>query len=100
VQAAYRFVDKRLVVDDEDMSWDLSKRGDIVVRNSGSLSHVYFNVTPRPMNLSEIALIYPELLNRLIVHEGIGLVVGREEGEAVIVGKGGTLALPSLSGGG
>ncbi len=107
VQAAYRFVDKRLVVDpalssaevDEDTSWDLSKRGDIVVRNSGSMSHVYFNVAPRPMNLSEIALIYPELLNRLIVHEGIGLVVGREEGEAVIVGKDGTLALPPLSGG-
>jgi hypothetical protein len=90
-------VDKRLVVDDEDTSWDLSKRGDIVVRNSGSMSHVYFNVTPRPMNLSEIALIYPELLNRLVEHEGIGLVVGREEGEAVIVGKGGTLALPPLS---
>ena len=102
VQAAYRFVDKRLVVDpvlssaevDEDTSWDLSKRGDIVVRNSGSMSHVYFNVAPRPMNLSEIALIYPELLNRLVEHEGIGLVVGREEGEAVIVGKDGTLALP------
>ena len=102
VQAAYRFVDKRLIVDpalssaevDEDASWDLSKRGDIVVRNSGSLSHVYFNVTPRPMNLSEIALIYPRLLNRLIVHQGIGLVVGREEGEAVIVGKEGTLTLP------
>ncbi|MFQ5812635.1 MAG: alkaline phosphatase family protein [Anaerolineae bacterium] len=93
MQAAYRFVDKRLVVDDEDTSWDLSKRGDTVVRNSGSLSHVYFNVTPRPMNLSEIALIYPELLNRLIVHEGIGLVVGREEGETVIVGKDGTLTL-------
>ncbi len=105
VQATYRFVDKRLVVDpalrplclnaevDEDTPWDLSKRGDIVVRNSGSVSHVYFNVTPRPMNLSEIALIYPELLNRLVEHEGIGLVVGREEGEAVIVGKGGTLVL-------
>ena len=107
VQAAYRFVDKRLILDpalssaevDEDTPWDLSKRGDIVVRNSGSMSHVYFNVTPRPMNLSEIALIYPELLNRLVEHEGIGLVVGREEGEAVIVGKGGTLVLPLLSGG-
>ncbi|MBM4466594.1 MAG: alkaline phosphatase family protein [Chloroflexi bacterium] len=94
VQAAYRFVDKRLVVDDEDDSWDLSKRGDIVVRNSGSMSHIYFNVAPRPMNLSEIALIYPRLLNKLIEHQGIGLVVGREEGEVVIVGKDGTLTLP------
>jgi hypothetical protein len=94
LQATYRFVDKRLIVDDEDTAWDLSKRGDIVVRNSGSLSHIYFNITPRPMNLSEIALLYPHLLNRLVEHEGIGLVVGREEGEAVIVGKDGTLVLP------
>jgi len=93
VRAAYRFVDKRLVLDSEHDSWDLSKRGDVVVRNSGSLSHVYFNVTPRQMNLSEIALIYPTLLNRLIEHEGIGLVVGREEGETVIIGKDGTLTL-------
>jgi hypothetical protein len=94
VQAAYRFVDKRLIVDDEDYSWDLSKRGDVVVRNSGSMSHVYFNVVPRQMNLSEIALIYPHLLNRLVEHEGIGLVVGREEVETVIVRKDGTLTLP------
>jgi len=93
VRAAYRFVDKRLVLDNEDDSWDLSKRGDVVVRNSGSLSHVYFNVTPRQMNLSEIALLYPTLLNRLVEHEGIGLMVGREEGETVIMGKDGTLTL-------
>ena len=93
IRAAYRFVDKRLVLDNEDDSWDLSKRGDVVVRNSGSLSHIYFNVTPRQMNLSEIALLYPTLLNRVVEHEGIGLVVGREEGETVIMGKDGTLTL-------
>ena len=64
--------------------WDLSRRGDIAVRNSGSLSHVYFEVTPRPMNLSEVALLYPGLLEALVAHEGIGLVVGRE-GEQVVL---------------
>lgn len=93
VHAAYDFVDKRLAVEDENDSWDLSKKGDIVVRNSGSMSHVYFNVTPRQMNLSEVALLYPSLLSKLVEHEGIGLVVGREGEETVIMGKVGTLIL-------
>jgi hypothetical protein len=71
--------------------WDLSRRGDIAVRNSGSLSHVYLNVTSRPMDLSEIALLYPALLESLIAHEGIGLVAGRDGQDVVIAGRGGTL---------
>jgi hypothetical protein len=73
--------------------WDLSRRSDIAVRNSGSLSHIYLNVTPRPMDLSEVALLYPTLLDALVGHEGIGLVVGREGDEVIIAGRGGTLRL-------
>jgi len=82
--------------------WDLSRRRDIVVRSSGSLAHVYFNVTPRPMELSEITLLYPELLSRLLAHPGIGLVVGREGEDVVVMGRRGTLILnerqPQVSG--
>jgi hypothetical protein len=71
--------------------WDLSRRGDIAVRNSGSLSHVYLNVTSRPMDLTEIALLYPALLESLIAHEGIGLVAGRDGQEVVAAGHAGML---------
>jgi hypothetical protein len=70
---------------------DLSRREDIVVRNSGSLSHIYFQVAERPMDLSEVALLYPSLVGTLISHEGIGLVVGREADEVVCAGPEGTL---------
>jgi hypothetical protein len=73
--------------------WDLSRRGSVAVRNSGSLSHVYFDVTTRPMDLSEVALIYPSLLGALIAHEGIGLVVGRDGGDVVLAGRSGTLRI-------
>jgi hypothetical protein len=43
------------------------------------------------MDLSEIALIYPSLLEGLASHPGIDLVVGREEGQVVVVGGQGTL---------
>ncbi len=76
-----------------DDEWDLSRREDIVVQSSGPLAHIYFNVTPSPLNLSEIALLYPGLLESLITHEGIGLLVGREGQEVVVAGRDGSLRL-------
>ncbi len=73
--------------------WDLSRHDEVIVRSSGSLAHVYLNITPRPMDLSEVALLYPGLLDALLGHEGIGLVVGREGEEVVIAGQSGTLWL-------
>jgi hypothetical protein len=69
---------------DPELGWDLERRGDIVVRDSGPLAHVYFNVTAQPMNLSEVAILYPDLIPQLTAHPGIGLVVGREDGQAVV----------------
>ncbi len=92
VRLMRRFIEER-VGPEEEMPWDLSRRGDIVVRSSGSMAHIYFNVSPSPLDLSEIAVLYPSLLRQLIEHPGIGLVVGREGGETVIVGKGGTITL-------
>jgi hypothetical protein len=74
-----------------EREWDLSRRGEIAVRNSGPLSHVYFEVTERPMDLSEVALLYPRLVDALVAHDGVGLVAGREGGQVVVIGPAGTL---------
>ena len=87
-----RYLAERLPPDPE-VGWNLQRRGDIIVRDSGPLAHVYFNVTDQPMNLSEIAILYPDLVSRLVDHPGIGLVVGRENGEAVIATGQGVLSL-------
>jgi len=65
------------------IDYDLARRSDVVVRVAGSLAHVYFNVTPAQMDLSEIAILYPDLLSALRIHSGFGLVLGREGGNAV-----------------
>ena len=91
LRATRQRLEERLMAEVLTADWDLSRRGDIAVRNSGSLSHVYLNVTSRPMDLSEIALLYPALLESLIAHEGIGLVAGRDGQEVVIAGRAGTL---------
>ncbi len=65
----------------EEADWDLTRRCDLVLRNSGSVSLVYFNVTPYSMDLSEIELLYPGLLRRLVEHPGLGLILGRERGQ-------------------
>jgi hypothetical protein len=91
LRATRQRLEEHILAEILEAEWDLSRRGDIAVQNSGSLSHVYLNVTPRPMVLSEIALLYPTLLDALVGQEGIGLVVGREGDTVVIVGQEGSL---------
>ncbi len=84
-------LEKRLLAKAKEAGWDLDRRSDIVVQSSGSLSHVYFNVARRRLNLSEVALLYPGLLQALAWHGGIGLVAGREQQSTVIIGRQGTI---------
>jgi hypothetical protein len=91
LRATRQRLEERVLAEVLEAEWDLTRRSDIAVRNSGSLSHVYLNVTPRPMDLSEVALLYPALLDALVSHQGIGLVAGRERDQVVIAGKAGTL---------
>jgi hypothetical protein len=93
LRATRQRLEARLLAEALEEEWDLSRRGSIAVRNSGSLSHVYFDVAAHPMDLSEVALIYPSLLGALIAHEGIGLVVGRDGDEVVLAGRHGTLRI-------
>jgi hypothetical protein len=74
-----------------EAEWDLSRRSDIVVRNSGSLAHIYFDLTPRQMDLSEVALLYPSLLEELVQNESIQCAIGREGDRVVLAGRMGTL---------
>jgi hypothetical protein len=71
------------VLADDGSTWDLSRHRDLVMRSSGTIAHVYFNVTPAQMDLSQIELVYPDLLRHLVEHPGLGLVLGREQGEAM-----------------
>jgi len=86
------WVDER-VPPDPELGWDLERHGDVIVRSSGSLAHVYFNVTPSPMDLSEVAILYPELLSELLKEPAIGLVLGRDDGRAALLTQEGVLRL-------
>lgn len=80
--ALTEFVARRVDNDTSD-EWDLLRQRDLVVRTSGTVALVYFNVTPEPMDFSEIELVYPDLLRDLVEHPGLGLVLGRENGVAM-----------------
>jgi hypothetical protein len=73
--------------------WDEKRHHDVVVKNSGSLSHVYFNITNRRMDLSEITAAFPGLVVRLLAHEGIWLVVAREGSQTLVMAQEGILTL-------
>jgi hypothetical protein len=92
LQATRHFIDRRVTLHDE-AGWDLTRHNDVVVRNSGSLAHVYFNVSRRAMDLGDVALLYPRLLPSLLEHPGIGWVIGRQGEQVVVMNAGGTLTL-------
>ena len=89
-----KLVAQRMPLSDEDRSsFDLLRCTDVVVHNSGSMSHVYFDVTPRQMNISEVASVYPSLMCELAAHPGIWLVIGREDQQVVVMSSEGVLQL-------
>lgn len=69
----------------EESPMDLRHHRDLIVRSSGTISLVYFPVTPYTLDLTEIELLYPGLLRRLAEHPGLGLVLGRERGHAMVM---------------
>jgi hypothetical protein len=88
-----RYVHQRVPVDPEIEAYDLERREDVVVRVSGPLAHLYFNVTARPLDLIEVMLLYPRLMDRLLATDAIGLVVGRSHDRVVALGSTGDMVV-------
>jgi len=92
VQMLRRWLQDR-TLPEEDHEWDLARGSDVVVRSSGNLAHIYFNVTRERMAISEVAILYPDLLEALVSQPGIGMVLGLEAGRPVVITSHGTAAL-------
>jgi hypothetical protein len=93
VRALRRSLGRRIPPDREAEEYDLERREDVVVRVSGPLAHIYFNVVSRPLDLIEVALLYPHLLDRLMEMDLIGWIVGRAGGRVVVLGPEGGRAV-------
>lgn len=85
-------VRRRLSMPNNELpSWNVQRKHDVVVKSSGSLAHVYFNVAKQPLDLSEIAAAFPDLVIKLLENEGIWLVVARERDQVLIMSQQGIL---------
>lgn len=88
-----RLVSERIRVSEDEPSWNLGRRGDIVVRNSGSLAHVYFNVSTERLRISEISALFPDLVVALASHPGIWFVMGIEGDDVLVFSRDGVLTI-------
>lgn len=70
-----------------------SDHTDLVVRSSGSLSHIYFGAHPEQMDLSQVMTRYPTLVDDLVSYNGIWLVVGRQNGQVTIISREGAVSV-------
>jgi hypothetical protein len=71
----------------------MKRQHDVVVKNSGSLAHVYFDISRHHMDLSEVSAAFPTLVVKLLAHAGIWLVVAREGDQTLIMAENGILTL-------
>lgn len=93
VAAVRRYVGRR-VLTGQELDYDLERQRDIVVSASGPLAHVYFNVSPRPLDLIEVVLLYPHLIDGLLATPGIAALVGRAGERTIVLGAaGGTVVV-------
>ncbi len=60
----------------------------ITVCGSGNLAQVYFDLAKHKLNYRELNAAYPELIDKLVAHEGIGFVVAyNDDGVPLVFGK-------------
>lgn len=91
--AARHYVDRRVLAGQE-LDYDLGRQQDVVVCVSGPLAHIYSNVSPRLLDLIEVLLLYPQLLDSLLVTPGVGAIIGRAGERTIVLGcAGGTLVI-------
>lgn len=69
--------------------------GDIVFTDAYSLGNIYFNFDKSSVDLKALDQHYPQLIDFIVNHPGIGLVCGRQDGNIIIRGKDGSLAVNS-----
>nr|HID12338.1 hypothetical protein [Anaerolineae bacterium] len=99
--AARRYVDQRVLAGQErcpefieGLEYDLERQQDVIACASGPLAHVYSNVSPRPLDLIEVILLYPQLLDSLLATPGIGAIAGRAGERTIVLGhEGGMLVI-------
>jgi hypothetical protein len=91
-------VQRRLSVGRTELPvWNLGRQYDVVVKSSGSLAHVYFNISSRQLDLSEVSTAFPGLVPRLLTHEGIWMIVAREGPRTLLMSREGVLTLDVAS---
>jgi len=76
----------RHALENYTFDYDSRRQQDVIVSASGPLAHIYFNVSPRPLDLIEVILLYPRLVDGLLATPGIGALAGRAGRRTVVLG--------------
>lgn len=88
----------RRLLGGQELEYNMERRDDVVVRASGPLANVYFNVSPRPLDLIEVMLPYSDLLDTLLTADGIGAIVGRAGLRTIVLGRQGGVVIIEADG--
>jgi uncharacterized membrane protein YvlD (DUF360 family) len=63
--------------------------GAVIACVSGNFANIYFDLSTEKVVLGELNATYPQLVDALVEHAGIGFVVAYDEGAPVVLGRSG-----------
>ncbi len=75
----------------ENLKKEKNKVASITVAISSNLAQIYFLQEKKRIDKKEIELLYPEFIEKLSKHPGIGVVLGKHESNFFIITKNGTI---------
>ncbi len=72
----------------DDQAIEEAEPADLIVVAGGNLALIYFNISAERMTLGQIEDVYPDLVQGLVTHPGVGLLMVRTADHgAIVVGK-------------
>ncbi len=81
---------------DHILTYDPEQQQDVITAASGPLAHIYFNTTSRPLDLIEVTLLYPRLVDALLATPGIGVISGRSGEQTILLGQNGGVMIAGM----
>jgi len=87
IVSAIRLHATRRMPADHVLTYDPEQQRDVITAASGPLAHIYFNTASRPLDLVEVTLLYPHLVDGLLTTPGIGVIAGRVGEQTILLGQ-------------
>lgn len=93
IHALLKYMGRQLRKEHKEPHVDWKEKKQILLLYSSSLAQLYFTDSTHRCSLSEIEKKYPQFLEKLVAHPGVGFVIGKEGKDIIVLHARGKIIL-------